>query len=144
VERNGVVKVYPIDILNWHESVNDHFRKEPIVITFCPLCGTGMAFLATVKGQPLKFDVSGLLYNSDVLLYDRDSESLWSQIITSGLIEESLADQKIKLKFNANHQTARAYDLAGNLLPSTTAFWFAWYAFHPQTELFTADYSAEK
>ena len=234
VERNGVVKAYPISILNWHEIVNDHFRQEPIVITFCPLCGTGMAFEATVRGKPLTFGVSGLLYNSDVLLYDRDSESLWSQIMkqsisgkhqgeclhhvplqhtnwadwserypdtlvlsdntgfsrdyqrspyqgydksrqlyfpvafrakgyhpkervlglefnghykaypfielskTDGLIEDTLAAQQFTIKFDIEHQTASAYDPSGRLLPSTTAFWFAWYAFHPQTEVFVA------
>ncbi|HXH02570.1 MAG TPA: DUF3179 domain-containing protein [Candidatus Competibacteraceae bacterium] len=80
IARNGVAKAYPIAILNWHEIVNDEFAGEPIVVTFCPLCGTGMAFRAEVGGQPRHFGVSGLLYNSDVLLYDRESESLWTQI----------------------------------------------------------------
>ncbi|MEE4378821.1 MAG: DUF3179 domain-containing protein, partial [Candidatus Competibacteraceae bacterium] len=80
IARNGVAKAYPIPILNWHEIVNDRVGEEPIAITFCPLCGTGMAFEATVNGKVRSFGVSGLLYNSDVLLYDRESESLWSQI----------------------------------------------------------------
>ena len=80
VERNGVAKAYPVAILNWHEIVNDRFGEEAIVVSFCPLCGTGMAFRAEVAGGTRSFGVSGLLYNSDVLLYDRETESLWSQI----------------------------------------------------------------
>ena len=81
IERNGVVKAYPIAILNYHEIVNDVFSNEPIVVTYCPLCGTGMAFRAAIGGERRVFGVSGLLYNSDVLLYDRNSETLWSQLL---------------------------------------------------------------
>lgn len=80
VSRNGIGKAYPIRILNWHEVVNDHLGGEPLVITFCPLCGSGMVFQRRVGERNLTFGVSGLLYNSDVLLYDRQTESLWSQI----------------------------------------------------------------
>lgn len=77
---NGVAKAYPIRILNWHEVVNDSFADTPVAVTYCPLCGTGAAFIARMDEIKLVFGVSGLLYNSDVLLYDRQSESLWSQI----------------------------------------------------------------
>ncbi|PCI40366.1 MAG: hypothetical protein COB53_01175 [Elusimicrobia bacterium] len=81
VYRNGVAKAYPIRILNWHEIVNDAFGKERIAITYCPLCGTGMVFHSRIEGKRRRFAVSGLLYNSDVLLYDRETDSLWSQIM---------------------------------------------------------------
>lgn len=81
ISRNGIAKAYPIRILNWHEIVNDEFDNESIVVTYCPLCGTGVSFKAEVGGARRTFGVSGLLYNSDVLLYDRQSESLWSQIM---------------------------------------------------------------
>lgn len=80
IERNDIRKAYPILILNHHEIVNDRFGDEAIVVTYCPLCGTGMAFSATVGDRERTFGVSGLLYKSDVLLYDRQSESLWSQL----------------------------------------------------------------
>ncbi len=76
----GENRAYPIAILNWHEIVNDRIGDQAFVISYCPLCGTGMAFSSEVKGQVLEFGVSGLLYNSDVLLYDRETESLWSQL----------------------------------------------------------------
>ena len=73
-------KAYPIKILNWHEIVNDRADGKPVVITYCPLCGTGMAFQAVVHGKEVSFGVSGLLYQSDLLMYDHQSESLWSQV----------------------------------------------------------------
>ena len=80
LEANGVAKAYPIRILNWHEVVNDEIGGEPVLVSFCPLCGTGMAFDARLDGRRLIFGVSGLLYNSDVLMYDLETESLWTQI----------------------------------------------------------------
>lgn len=73
-------KAYPIRILNWHEVVNDDIDGSSFIVSYCPLCGTGAVFSASVEGKILDFGVSGLLYNSDVLLYDRQTESLWSQI----------------------------------------------------------------
>jgi len=83
--RNGVVKAYPVKILNWHEIVNDRFGDEAIAVTYCPLCGTGIAYLAQARGQVTTFGVSGLLYNSDLLLYDRATQSLWSQITAEAI-----------------------------------------------------------
>ena len=77
---NGVSKAYPVAILNWHEVVNDEFDGSPVVVTYCPLCGTGIAYHAGIDDRRLTFGVTGLLYNSDMLLYDRQTESVWSQI----------------------------------------------------------------
>lgn len=79
---NNQARAYPISILNWHEIVNDQFQQTNVTITYCPLCGTGMAFESKdTEG----FGVSGLLYNSDMLLYDRKTESLWSQIMKTAV-----------------------------------------------------------
>lgn len=64
ISYNGRAKAYPVSILSWHEIVNDQFEGQHISITYCPLCGTGMAFLTE---NPQSFGVSGLLYNSDML-----------------------------------------------------------------------------
>lgn len=82
---NGVTRAYPIAILNWHEIVNDNISGLPVVVSYCPLCGTGMAFSARVDANVLEFGVSGLLYNSDVLLYDRQTQSLWSQLMSESV-----------------------------------------------------------
>lgn len=73
---NGEARAYPIRIMNWHEIVNDRIGSTSVVITYCPLCGSGVAFETHDR-----FGVSGLLYQSDVLLYDHKTESLWSQLM---------------------------------------------------------------
>jgi len=82
VFHNGIAKAYPIKIMEKHEAVNDVFAGESVVVTYCPLCFSGMSFITQGKFVRLTFGVSGLLYNSDVLLYDHQTESLWSQILT--------------------------------------------------------------
>ncbi len=80
MKKGNETKVYPIKILNWHEIVNDTVKGEPIVVTYCPLCGTGIGFIGMVNGEKVTFGVSRLLYQSDLLMYDHQTESLWSQI----------------------------------------------------------------
>ncbi len=80
VYRNGIAKAYPIRILDRHEVVNDRFADEGVVVTYCPLCFSGMAFSISTDSVARTFGVSGLLFNSDVLLYDHQTGSLWSQI----------------------------------------------------------------
>lgn len=80
VERGGETKAYPLRILVWHEIVNDVIGGEAVAVTYCPLCGTCMAFSREIDGKTIDLGVSGLLYNSDVLMYDRQTESLWSQL----------------------------------------------------------------
>lgn len=77
---DGETQAYPLAIMNWHEVVNSTLNGVDVVISYCPLCGTGMGFKADVNDKTLDFGISGLLYNSDVLLYDRQTESLWSQL----------------------------------------------------------------
>ena len=88
INMDGIAKAYPISILNWHEIVNDEINGQHFAITYCPLCGTAVAFDASIDGKVTEFGVSGLLYNSDVLLYDRNTESLWSQISSEAIAGE--------------------------------------------------------
>ena len=85
VTVNGVAKAYPLSIMTRHEIVNDTFDGRPVVVTYCPLCFTGMAFDARIDGRRQTFGVSGLLYNSDIVLYDRETESLWSQLLQQAI-----------------------------------------------------------
>lgn len=79
---DGAARAYPVRILVWHEVVNDWTGRTRLIMTYCPLCGSGMAFSNGVDGRGQDaFGVSGLLYQSDVLLYDTSTESLWSQIL---------------------------------------------------------------
>ena len=235
IEIKGVAKAYPIKILNWHEIVNDKISGKNIVVTFCPLCGTGMVFDATIRGQEMSFGVSGLLYQSDMLLYDHKTESLWSQIKSEAVagtmtgaklklissthttwkqwrklhpktlvlsnhtgfrrnydrdpykgyykrpdlmfpvakqnrayhpkervigievngsykvypfvelaktespVEDVVNGQPLRIEFDSQSQTAMIYDKKGKALPAVVGFWFAWYAFHPETEIFNGN-----
>lgn len=232
VKHQNIAKAYPIKILDWHEIVNDRIADMPIIVSYCPLCGTGMVFQAGDLGT---FGVSGLLYNSDVLMYDRKTESLWSQIMAQAIsgpkqntkletlpashttwrdwrslypdtvvlsqdtgfsrnykrspylgyadtpklffdveyrnrayrnkelvlgvslngahkaypfkelkrhretrFEDAFGKELITVSWSATAQTASAFDRHGDEIPSVIAYWFAWYAFHPETEIFEA------
>jgi hypothetical protein len=76
-----IAKAYPIRILNLHEVVNDNFAGTPVTISYSPLCRSGMAFLAETKSGEKTFGSSGLVFNNGLLLYDRETNSLWSQIM---------------------------------------------------------------
>ena len=80
VKIDEEVRAYPLRILVWHEIVNDQIGDRPIVVTYCPLAGSGLVFDRQVKGRKLSFRVSGLLYQSDLVMYDRERESLWPQV----------------------------------------------------------------
>ncbi|HHJ17333.1 MAG TPA: DUF3179 domain-containing protein [Gammaproteobacteria bacterium] len=235
IDRNGTRKAYPVKILNYHEIVNDRFNRESVVVSYCPLCGTGMAFIAAVDGKDHRFGVSGLLYNNDVLLYDRATDSLWSQLMrqaisgplrgsrlqqiamshtiwgdwrrrhpdtrvlstdtgyrrdyrrtpyagyessralyfpmrnavdpryhpkervigltldgaskvypfselsrTDGELHDRFAGRELRIRFDAENRSGNVFDATGRELPSTIGYWFAWQAFHPDSEVYTA------
>ena len=117
---DGSSKAYPVRILNLHEVVNDWIGKRPVVVTYCPLCGSGVAFSALVSGRELTFGVSGLLYNSDVLLYDRETESLWSQIAGKSV-----------------NGTLKGLDL--QQLPLQHTSWQDWRQRHPDTRVLSTE-----
>ncbi|MEM7385594.1 MAG: DUF3179 domain-containing protein [Verrucomicrobiota bacterium] len=73
-------RAYPFRILNWHEIVNDQIGDEAFAVTYCPLCGTAATFNRRINDRILTFGVSGLLYFDNVLMYDHQTESLWSQL----------------------------------------------------------------
>ncbi len=231
---------FPVGILNWHEIVNHQSDGKPVLISFCPLCGTGMAFDPVVDGRQLTFGVSGLLYNSDLLMYDRQTESLWSQIegrAISGplagtelervavrhelwqtwrnrvgddgrvlstdtgfrrnyrkspygdydlserlyfpvsstsreyhpktwvlgwthngeskawpfpelanhlanqgevVLQDEIGGKSVSVHYDPEAPSAELRDASGKLLPGTRAFWFAWYTFHPETQIYKA------
>ena len=93
VELGGEARVYPLRILTVHEIVNDQFGDVPIAVTYCPLCNSAVAFERTVDGQVLRFGTSGLLRNSDLVMWDRQTESLWQQITGEGIVGELAGTQ---------------------------------------------------
>ncbi|MBQ0718892.1 MAG: DUF3179 domain-containing protein [Gammaproteobacteria bacterium] len=228
----GIARAYPIRMLNRHEVVNDTFGATAVVVSYCPLCGSGVVFLLPSAQAASTFGVSGLLYNSDVLLYDRESESLWSQLMlqaisglrrgerltlvtathtswgewqqrypetlllstasapgmsysqnpyagyesseqlwfpvahksdalgakervlglsingvdkaypyselanSQGVFEDIVAGKKVEIVWSQAAQSAYVLDAEGQQLPSVSAYWFAWFGFHPQTLIY--------
>lgn len=120
VFHKGVARAYPIRILNWHEIVNDRIQGDAVSVTFCPLCGTGLVYDGNIGGKLHDFGVSGLLYNSDVLLYDRQTETLWSQILSKA-ISGPMVGRELKT------------------LPVAHTSWKSWRKKHPNTQVLSTD-----
>ncbi len=130
LKYKGVQRVYPQRILNWHEIINDEVAGDPIAITFCPLCGSAVAFERKVDGVITQFGVSGKLHDSDLIMYDRYEGNLWQQITGQALVGPG-ARRNEKLK--------------PILLGITT--WGEWIKEHPNSQVlsrntgFTRDYN---
>ena len=86
LDYNGAVKAYPFRILNWHEIANDDANGEPVLITYCPLCRTGIAFKRTIDGEVYNFGTSGKLWNANLVMYDDKTDTYWSQVIAQAII----------------------------------------------------------
>jgi hypothetical protein len=84
----GTARAYPIRILIWHEIVNDQIGDAPISVTFCPLCNTGIVFDRRIAGDVLDFGTTGKLRNSDLVMYDRQTESWWQQFTGEAIVGE--------------------------------------------------------
>ena len=88
LEINGEAKAYPLAILIQHEIVNDELGGIPITVTYCPLCNTAITFDRTVNGEVFTFGTSGNLRNSDLVMWDRQTESWWQQITGEAIVGE--------------------------------------------------------
>ena len=86
LEIDGDARAYPLQILTWHEIVNDEVGGVPVAVTFCPLCNSAIAFDRLFDGVELDFGVSGNLRNSDLIMYDRQTHSWWQQFTGEGIV----------------------------------------------------------
>lgn len=120
LEINGQAKAYPLFILVWHEIVNDVVGGTPVSVTYCPLCYTNQVFERVIDGQAVEFGTSGKLYNSNLLMYDRFTESYWSQALGMAVTGE-----------------LSGYQL--NLIPFDVITWGDWKKIHPDTLVLTTD-----
>lgn len=84
VERDGDARAYPLQVLRFHEIVNDDF-DIPVLVSYCPLCRSGIVAERRVRGMATNFGVSGLLWHSDLVMYDERTGSLWSQVAATGI-----------------------------------------------------------
>ncbi len=117
---SGEARAYPIRILDQHEIVNDGIGKQRFAVSYCPLCGTGVVFASDAGETSLIFGVSGLLYNSDVLMYDRNTESLWSQLMGQAI-------------------SGRLKGVKLPLLPVFHNSWSEWQSRYPDTKVLSLD-----
>ena len=227
-------RFYPFRILVYHEIVNDFIQDDPILIAYCPLCFTGIGFIREIDNEQVEFGVSGKLYNSELVMYDRKTDSYWPQSLGKAVlgpstgkvikkiptdtvkwgdwkkvhpdtkvlskdtgflrsydgsnpygrkgdftdinlqfplenkdsrlndyeivygielngkfkaykksdleqkskIEDNVGGEKIIIEFDKELKSAKAYKESGNRIVTDTLFWFAWAAFHPETELY--------
>ncbi len=83
---DAVPRAYPIRYLTWHEIVNDRVAGVPVAVTFCPLCNSGIVFDRRAAGRVLEFGVSGKLRHSDMIMYDRQTESWWQQAVGEAIV----------------------------------------------------------
>jgi hypothetical protein len=88
VEQSGEARAYPLQILVWHEIVNDELEGRPIAVTYCPLCNSSVVFDRRVGGDELTFGTTGNLRNSDLVMWDRQTESWWQQLTAEAVVGE--------------------------------------------------------
>ena len=93
-EINGDVRAYPLQILTWHEIVNDVVGGVPVAVTFCPLCNSAIVFDRTLDGVVHRFGTSGKLRHSDLVMWDRETESWWQQLTGEAIVGD-LAGKKL-------------------------------------------------
>ncbi len=82
----GETRAYPLSVLTWHEIVNDTVAGVPVVVTYCPLCNAAIAFERTVQGRVLEFGTTGKLRSSDLVMYDRETQSWWQQFLGRAIV----------------------------------------------------------
>lgn len=95
-ELEGDVRAYPLQVLVWHEIVNDVVAGRPLVVTYCPLCNAALVFERTVDGQILGFGTSGNLRKADLIMYDRQTQSWWQQFTGEAIVGE-MTGRQLKL-----------------------------------------------
>ena len=116
VIHKGVKRFYPLQIMVWHEIVNEKISGDPILITYCPLCGSVIAFERKIGKEEVEFGTTGKLYNSNLVMYDRKTETYWTQIGGRAIIGE-LTGHELEL------------------FPVDTVTWQEWREEHPDSEV---------
>jgi len=93
---DGKARAYPLYVLTWHEIVNDELAGVPITVTYCPLCNSSIVFDRRLDGRVLDFGTTGKLRKSDMVMYDRQTESWWQQFLGEGIVGE-LNGKRLKM-----------------------------------------------
>lgn len=116
----GVKRVYPLQIMVWHEIVNDEIAGDAVLVTYCPLCGSGIAYERKINNESVEFGTSGKLYNSNLVMYDRKTNSYWSQIDGLAIVGELTGTELKPVSID-------------------TVVWRDWKKAHPDSEVLSQD-----
>ena len=125
VEVGDQVRAYPIQILIWHEIANDQLGNRPIAVTFCPLCNSSVVFDRRLEERTLTFGTTGNLRRSDLVMWDRQTESWWQQLSAEAVVGK-LAGKKLEV------------------LPSQTLSWADFKKRYPQGDVLSRDTGTER
>lgn len=117
---NGDARAYPIRLLSSHELVNDTVGGQPVLISWCPLCFSAIVFDRTVDERELTFGVSGILYRDNLVMYDHQTHTLWSQLLGQSL-RGALRQQWL------------------TVVPSMITTWAEWKQLYPETRVLSAE-----
>ncbi len=120
VARGAEARAYPLQILIWHEIVNDEFGGVPVAVTFCPLCNTAIVFDRRLDGRVLDFGTTGNVRNSDLVMWDRQTESWWQQLTGEAIVGELTGQRLI-------------------MLPATIVAWETFGAQYPQGQVLSRE-----
>ena len=120
LEINGDARAYPLFIMVWHEIVNDVVGGTPVAVTYCPLCYTNQVFERVLDGETVEFGTSGKLYNSNLVMYDRLTDSYWSQALGLAITGELTGDEL-------------------EIIPFDVITWSDWKTLHPDSKVLTTE-----
>jgi hypothetical protein len=120
LEIDNDSSAYPLKILSRHEIVNDRVGGEPVAVTYCPLCRSGVTYSRELDGEVLEFGVSGKLHNANLVMYDRGSETYWNQISGRAIVGEKVPAEL-------------------DLIFSSMTTWEEWKNGHPETKVLSKD-----
>lgn len=120
IVKDNEAKAYPHFILDWHEIVNDEINEDFITVNYCPLTGTAFGWESSVNGQKSTFGVSGLLYNTNLILYDRNTDSNWAQLRLECVNGSSIGKKP-------------------NLVNVVETNWGTWKKLYPNTKVLSTD-----
>jgi Protein of unknown function (DUF3179) len=123
LDVSGDARAYPVQSLMWHEIVNDTVGGTPVSVTYCPLCNSGLVFERVVNGRVLDFGTSGKLYKSDLVMYDRQTDSLWAQLEGRAIVGSLAGTRLLAIPTNTiAYEDWKAAHPAGRVLSRETGY----------------------
>ena len=133
----GEARAYPLWILAWHEIVNDTLGGQPIAVTYSPLCDSAVVFDRRLGERTVEFGISGLVFNSNLVMYDRDAAKSGVNDETRGAADGAAGGESLwsQLQFRAIAGPAAGRGEELTILPAAVTTWDSWLALHPQTDI---------